>query len=308
MSTITRERAQEIFLGNGPEPTASEERELARMALASLTAEPVYQACKEAGVWVDIDAQDADSLRFNGEQIRKVYSAPPAPVVSDELLSAMEEVLRISDRDHDAWHKAKAGIVSCRAAMLQGAGRPQNQPQNIPENIPAGWTGNGGADAALVMLDRIDTLDSDDDARIEDIKRIIRKLAGSPAEPARQHYKLPDDFEFDRFNDVVWLETVASNPHMHSPTTSTIAMVALELNRKLAAGNSPAIPDGWVACSDRMPAKGQEVLCTDQFENYETALYDTGYIPGPPFFATAAGEFHPTHWMPLPAAPQQEAK
>ena len=41
MSTITRERAQEIFLGNGPEPTASEERELARIALASLEAEAV---------------------------------------------------------------------------------------------------------------------------------------------------------------------------------------------------------------------------------------------------------------------------
>ena len=66
------------------------------------------------------------------------------------------------------------------------------------------------------------------------------------------------------------------------------------------------LPDGWVACSERMPKKGEEVLCTDQFENYETALYDTGYIPGPPFFATTAGEFHPTHWMPLPAAPQQE--
>lgn len=63
------------------------------------------------------------------------------------------------------------------------------------------------------------------------------------------------------------------------------------------------LPDGWVACSERMPKKGQEVLCTDQFENYETALYDTGYIPGPPFFATTAGEFHPTHWMPLPTPP-----
>lgn len=67
-----------------------------------------------------------------------------------------------------------------------------------------------------------------------------------------------------------------------------------------ADGNSP---DGWVACSERMPKEGQEVLCTDQFENYETALYDTGYIPRPPFFATTAGEFHPTHWMPLPSPP-----
>lgn len=35
-STITRERAQQIFLGNGPEPSASEERDLARMALAAM--------------------------------------------------------------------------------------------------------------------------------------------------------------------------------------------------------------------------------------------------------------------------------
>lgn len=38
--TITRDRAQQIFLGNGPEPSASEERELARMALAAMDSEP----------------------------------------------------------------------------------------------------------------------------------------------------------------------------------------------------------------------------------------------------------------------------
>ncbi|MCE9966881.1 hypothetical protein LZ654_18850 [Lelliottia amnigena] len=67
------------------------------------------------------------------------------------------------------------------------------------------------------------------------------------AEPVTADCKLPDDFDFDRFNDITWLDTIASNPHMHSLTTSTIAMVALELNRKLdATGNSPVVPDGWV--------------------------------------------------------------
>ncbi|WP_236651410.1 hypothetical protein [Enterobacter cloacae] len=66
------------------------------------------------------------------------------------------------------------------------------------------------------------------------------------AESVTTAYKLPDDFDFDRFNDVVWLEAVASNPHMHSLTTSTIAMVALELNKRLNVANSPVIPDGWV--------------------------------------------------------------
>ena len=35
-STITRERIQQIFLGNGTEPSASEELELARIALAAM--------------------------------------------------------------------------------------------------------------------------------------------------------------------------------------------------------------------------------------------------------------------------------
>lgn len=37
-----------------------------------------------------------------------------SPVIPEELLSAMEEVLRISDRDHDAWHRARAAIAKCR--------------------------------------------------------------------------------------------------------------------------------------------------------------------------------------------------
>ncbi|MDU1953836.1 MAG: DUF550 domain-containing protein [Atlantibacter hermannii] len=46
--------------------------------------------------------------------------------------------------------------------------------------IPDYWTGSDKANAALVMLDRIDTLDPVDDDRIEGIKRIIRELAAAP--------------------------------------------------------------------------------------------------------------------------------
>ena len=91
----------------------------------------------------------------------------------------------------------------------------------------------------------------------------VRAAMLQGAEPVTTAYKLPDDFDFDRFNDVVWLETVASNPHMHSPTTSTIAMVALELNRKLAAGNSPVIPDGWVV----VPVEPTEDMIVNGFES-----------------------------------------
>ncbi|MCK0997938.1 hypothetical protein, partial [Klebsiella pneumoniae] len=84
------------------------------------------------------------------------------------------------------------------------------------------------------------------------------------AEPVTMANKLPDDFDFDRFNDVTWLECVASNPHMHSPTTSTIARVALELNKRIGAGNSPAQ-------SDCCPA--QNVVAPAQ------SPIDHGYLP-----------------------------
>jgi len=90
---------------------------LAEITLAALTAEPV-------GYFGRFDADDEDLIDQCSPNISgafPLYATPPAPVLPKELFSATEEVLRISDRDHDAWHKAKAGIVSCRAAMLQGA-------------------------------------------------------------------------------------------------------------------------------------------------------------------------------------------
>ncbi|HFU6519274.1 TPA: hypothetical protein ACMEY6_003118 [Klebsiella pneumoniae] len=45
-----------------------------------------------------------------------------------------------------------------------------------------GWTGNDKANAALMMLDRIETVDPVDDDRIDGIKRIVRELAAAPHE------------------------------------------------------------------------------------------------------------------------------
>lgn len=46
--------------------------------------------------------------------------------------------------------------------------------------IPDGWTCNDKANAALMMLDRIETADPVDDDRIDGIKRIVRELAAAP--------------------------------------------------------------------------------------------------------------------------------
>ncbi|WP_336994816.1 DUF551 domain-containing protein [Leclercia adecarboxylata] len=93
--------------------------EIAMEALMSPEQEPVADVV----AWSSPSEERTCDIRWRRHDVKPgpLYTAPPAPVVPKELFSATEEVLRISDRDHDAWHKAKAGIVSCRAAMLQGA-------------------------------------------------------------------------------------------------------------------------------------------------------------------------------------------
>ncbi|WP_374692984.1 dATP/dGTP pyrophosphohydrolase domain-containing protein [Escherichia coli] len=70
-------------------------------------------------------------------------------------------------------------------------------------------------------------------------------------------------------------------------------------------GNSPVIPDGWIPVSERMPEPYEYVLVTDGFDGCEVMRVNTDGYWGP------AKILYPgsiTHWMPLPAAPQQEVK
>lgn len=141
MSTITKERAQEIFLGNGPEPTASEERELARIALASLEAEPVGEVSEQRdGLVMDgtVDLGGASTHRIikGASKMKrlplgtKFYTAPPAPVALPSGYSDFEEIWSSSthpltqddemkDFAWDIWNACRAAILQ-RAEPVQG--------------------------------------------------------------------------------------------------------------------------------------------------------------------------------------------
>jgi len=133
MSTITKERLTELSRRENVGAILGEEiAELARIALASLEAEPVcvidqsnldyLKSGSDADVWPASRTEMGDVLLYR--------TAPPAPV---SVPAAME-----MDDDFDsAFEHGKAvGWNAYRAAMLQGAVQPQNQQQNIPENIP----------------------------------------------------------------------------------------------------------------------------------------------------------------------------
>ncbi|MGC5889739.1 DUF551 domain-containing protein [Enterobacter roggenkampii] len=72
------------------------------------------------------------------------------------------------------------------------------------------------------------------------------------------------------------------------------------------------LPDGWVACSERMPEDEQEVITHNIFGYRHVSFFDehSGHffdrLDGSP--VDCVEHVLVSHWMPLPAAPQQEVK
>lgn len=124
MTTITKERI-ELFIKNPLDNglTRGEQMELARIALASLEAEPVAYIFKHpAGklFWALTDESNKDQ-----SDVIPVYAAPPVPVVPAALPENDDE----DGHDIDYLEPSEvyslgrtAGWNACRAAMLQGKG------------------------------------------------------------------------------------------------------------------------------------------------------------------------------------------
>ncbi|HAJ7702647.1 TPA: DUF551 domain-containing protein [Escherichia coli] len=278
MTTITKERIK-LFIKNPLDNglTRGEQMELARIALASLEAEPVlYQSCTRptwnSGVpWTEWKERSRecyeDDLRFTDTpdhagwiyKCRKLYTTPPAPIALEAIENAIEYIRSIAFHiDEDDYHgKHIAYFMRQALAWLEGhscsddrLGKADNQPvrgnQAAESNRGNEWTGNPDIDNAIIMLG-IDTAESYDDDRIEAVKAVLRRLAG----------------------------------------------------------NSPVTPDGWISCSERMPDE-EDVLvyCSDTQEQMVgfhkgKGLFQFFYMNG------VEGVCEPSHWMPLPEPPQE---
>ncbi|WP_407226460.1 DUF551 domain-containing protein [Enterobacter roggenkampii] len=91
-----------------------------------------------------------------------------------------------------------------------------------------------------------------------------------------------------------------------SPTTMKTAPVldSSPKNAESTSGNSPVIPDGWVACSELMPEQFKAILAFNEYGEVWSGAYDRYWN----FYCDNLLVEHVTHWMPLPAAPKQELK
>lgn len=140
------------------------------------------------------------------------------------------------------------------------------------------------------------------------------------AEPVSQTYELPELIEGMEVSIDVstcgadagnrYFGTVTEVSELYTAKNGYILLVQDAEPNFDVNGNSPAIPGGWISCSERMPEDEQEVIVHNKLGYRYVSYFDehSGL-----FFDMRGGNqmnciehILVTHWMPLPAAPEPD--
>ncbi|KVJ92050.1 hypothetical protein [Enterobacter asburiae] len=152
MSTITKQAVQAVAdlkagytLGHADVAILNE---LARIALASLEAEPVAWLLSGGGAKNNVSFDSGNAYADPLREVTPLYTAPPAPV---SVPAAME---MDDDFDSEFEHGKAVGWNAYRAAMLQSFG---NSEQLNSPVIPDGWVAVP-VEPTIAILDEFDSI------------------------------------------------------------------------------------------------------------------------------------------------------
>lgn len=120
--------------------------------------------------------------------VREQTAVPPVPEIQADVAQAIENLKQklVECNRYNYCADAVKGVEdACRAVSYsQADNQPASGNQAAESNRGNEWTGNPDIDNAIIMLDRIDTLENCDDDRIEAVKAVLRRLSGnSPVTP-----------------------------------------------------------------------------------------------------------------------------
>ncbi|MGE9110386.1 DUF551 domain-containing protein [Escherichia coli] len=251
MTTITKERVLTIRQwretygpGSNVVLPAEEAEELARIALASLEAEPIGFRCRRndnLGDWSYVYHREPDDFERKHLVIEGIYAAPPAPVVPEEatpenveMLSGYVSTYKLTDSERDI---AAEIWNACRAAMLQSG--------NFREN----------KNSSTNNFREIAETSTNYPAIPSEVLSAILKVARIRADF--------DDFDGDRrgigdcLDEAEQELIVTINKYASQLAAEPIA--PNDVREQTAIPQVPVTPDGWISCSERMPDDRQEV-------------------------------------------------
>ena len=287
MTTITKERLLTIKQwretygpGSNVVLPAEEAEELARIALASLAAEPVAKIIAHYPLGVDVGKQKfVQAIRELPDFGGYLFAAPPAPIVPEEMYW--------QDAPVEGSSKAAAyatGWNDCREAMLQSGNFRENKDSstNNFRKIPEASTSSPVTPALLPG-----------GFTIEEAKELHEDLVRSHISKALSGEKMKKK---DRDADLRWI---------HGVIVQAAWFVKASLEQNALSGNYPVTPDSWISCSERMPDTKTAVLVARDFgRKGDWRMKWATYIPGHPDandgWIIPGASWIPSHWMPLP--------
>ncbi|HAP3222411.1 TPA: DUF551 domain-containing protein [Escherichia coli] len=298
MTTITKERI-ELFIKNPLENglTHGEQMELARIALASLEAEPVAYIIQdpdarsrgEKGIlrfFANISDEDINEYEIT---VTPLYAAPPETV-------SVPDAMEMDDDFDSAFEHGKAvGWNAYRAAMFQSG--------NFREN----------KNSSTNNFREIAETSTNYPVIPSEVLSAIQKVAKIRADF--------DDFDGDRRGigdclDEAEQELIVTI-YKYASQLAAEPIAPNDVREQTAIPQVPVTPDSWISCSERMPEMGERqcyVLAADFKNNYppnipntQVGVYGDWFNDGNPTWDDGDGEDlylkEVTHWMPLPEPP-----